>query len=170
MKSFLLFFLFSFVPITGLADDFKDFEVIQPKQRVEAPAFTLPDLEGKSISLDSYSGKIILLHFWATWCKNCSKEMASLQKVQQEFKDFIVLTINIDRNGDKELIRQFMEYHKSSLPVLLDTRNQVRKLYEITGVPTTYIIGKQGKFIGKIIGERDRSSPQGLRFVQRLSQ
>jgi len=170
MKSFLLFFLFSFVPITGLADDFKDFEVIQPKQRVEAPAFTLPDLEGKSISLDSYSGKIILLHFWATWCKNCSKEMASLQKVQQEFKDFIVLTINIDRNGDKELIRQFMEYHKSSLPVLLDTRNQVRKLYEITGVPTTYIIGKQGKFIGKIIGERDWSSPQGLRFVQRLSQ
>ncbi|MBF0275699.1 MAG: TlpA family protein disulfide reductase [Nitrospinae bacterium] len=166
--AFLLSFVLFIAP--AHAEDFmSDFGVVKPKERLLAPDFTLYNLKGEKVSLSQLRGNIVLLHFWATWCKGCREEMPSLQKVMEMYGDkgFKVFTINIDR-GDKDKILTFMEHHHVNLPVLLDTENNVRKKYEILGLPTGYLIGKDGKFIGKIMGERNWTSEKGRSVISSL--
>ncbi len=142
------------------ADPFKALEIIRPKTRVEAPDFSLEKLNGGSGSLSDYRGKVVFLHFWATWCVPCRREMPELEKTWLKYrqKGFVILGVSANR-GNQRLVRDYVSKTGATFPILLDPEGTVRNMYEVTGFPFTYIIGKDGKFIGKKIGEADWSSP-----------
>ena len=122
----------------------------------EAPDFTLPDLEGREVSLSDYRGKVVFLNIWATWCPPCRDEMPSMQRMYEDFKGdyFEMLAVSIDA-GEVRVIKRFMDDLGLTFPALHDRNSQVYKLYRTTGVPETFIIDHNGVVAAKYIGERD---------------
>jgi len=116
-----------------------------------APDFTLEDLDGNKVSLSDYKGKIVILDFWATWCHPCVEELPHIQKLHEKFKEeeIVVLTINMD--WEKEKVRSFMEKHEYTFKVLLCT-DEVRKAYGVTGIPSVFVIDKQGMIQANYVG------------------
>jgi peroxiredoxin len=138
---------------------------------VPAPNFTFPGLDGKKVSLADYKGKVVLLNIWATWCAPCVAEMPSMQKLYQELKheDFELLAVSVDESG-AEAITPFMEKHKLSFPVLLDPRGDIKSLYQVTGIPESFLIDKDGIIVEKVIGPRDWAAAGAISYFQNLIQ
>jgi peroxiredoxin len=134
-----------------------------------APNFTLPGLDGKMVSLNDYRGKVVLLNIWATWCPPCVDEMPSMEKLYQELKGdgFEILAVSIDESGAKTVL-PFMKRHKLSFPALTNPKGDIKNLYQITGVPESFILDQNGIIVEKIIGPRDWVSPEVIRFFINL--
>lgn len=111
-----------------------------------APNFTLENLTGAKVSLADFRGKYVLLNFWAIWCPPCRAEMPDLNKFAQNNKaDFVVLGVEL---GDKKAsVQQFIANGKYTYPILLDTKQQVAKTFEVTAIPTTFVLNKAGKIV-----------------------
>jgi peroxiredoxin len=135
-------------------DPFAQMEVLKPKVRMEAPAFTLPDINGGRRSISDFKGKIILLNFWATWCPNCREEMPSLEKLWERFKSNGIVVIAVAEDGRGE-VASFARKLGLTFPILLDREGVVRKDYEVTALPMTYLIGRDGKISGRMYGSRE---------------
>ena len=141
------------------------------KKGVNAPNFTLPDLDGKMVSLADYKGKVVLLNIWATWCRPCVEEMPSMEKLHQELKGekFVILAVSIDEAGVKA-VRPFMKKHKLSFPALIDSAGTINSLYQISGVPESFILDKQGRILEEVIGPRDWAAAGALKYFRSLIQ
>ena len=117
-----------------------------------APDFQLQDLNGQTISLSDFRGETVLLNFWNTGCIPCRDEMPYLQQVYDEMqeKGLVMLAINI---GDSSsTVKDFMDFHHLSLPVLLDTKGVVMQRYNVQYIPTTFLIDKDGVFQAAKVG------------------
>lgn len=117
-----------------------------------APDFELQNLDGQSISLSDLKGKPVLINFWATWCGPCVSEMPYIQEIYGEWsgKGLMVLAINMGESSSK--VEQFLQDHNLSLPVLLDTKAVVARMYVKRGIPTTVFIDKEGIIREIVIG------------------
>jgi peroxiredoxin len=118
----------------------------------QAPDFKLPNLDGQSVSLRDFRGSPLLINFWASRCPPCVDEMPHLQKIFEEWssKGLVVLAINAGES--QTAVKAFMQSNNLSLPVLLDTRQDVAQKYELIFLPTTFFIDKDGIIQVKIIG------------------
>ena len=134
-----------------------------------APNFTLPDLNGKMVSLAEYKGQVVLLNIWATWCAPCVEEMPSMEKLHQELKDekFVILAVSIDESGAKAVL-PFMKKHKLTFPALIDSAGNIKSLYRTTGVPESFIIDKKGHIVEEVIGPRDWAADGAIRYFRQL--
>ncbi len=111
-----------------------------------APDFTLPDAKGQRLRLADYKGKVVLLNFWATWCGPCKAEIPWFIEFQKEYqaKGFTVLGVSLDEDGWK-VINPYAAEQKINYPVLLGNE-EVNQLYGgIEALPTTLLIGRDGK-------------------------
>jgi len=109
-----------------------------------APDFQLTDLQGKTQRLSQYRGKVVLLNFWATWCKPCIKEMPAMQNAYDDLREqgFTVLAIN--ELEDKERVRKHIARHEHTFQVLMDEDNEVANMYGVVGLPVTVFIDQTG--------------------------
>jgi peroxiredoxin len=139
------------------------------KKSPPAPNFTLPDVDGKMVSLADYKGRVVLLNIWATWCPPCVDEMPSMEKLYQELtgEGFEILAVSIDESGAKT-VRPFMKKHRLSFPALIDSKGFITSLYQTTGVPESFIVDKDGIIVEKVIGPRDWAAPGAIRFFRNL--
>ncbi len=160
---------FCFSPLVYGEDLFKDMGVIMPKFRGDAPYFILKDIGGNTRSIDEFRGKVLLIHFWSTRCFSCKHEMPHIEIIWNKFKDkgLAVVSVSVDKKG-LDRVRKFCKDKGITFPVLLDTEGEVRKEYEITALPTSYLIGRDGKFIGKVIGSREWTSDKAILFINSL--
>jgi peroxiredoxin len=150
--------LFSKIGITPIKDNKK------------APNFYLENLSGKKVELKHLiKGKVIFLNFWATWCGPCKEEMPSMEYLYQQFKekDFIFLTISVDYEGKKR-VKEFIEKERYTFPVLIDPKCETFDLYKVKGIPTTFMIDKKGRIVGKAIGPRNWKSPEVVSLLNQL--
>ena len=121
----------------------------------EAPDFTLLGLDGRKVSLQDYKGKIVLLHFWATWCKPCIEEFPTIERIHKEYKDkgLVILAISIDKGG-REPVKSFIDKTGVSFPILLATDGNIKGAYWTWGTPTSFLIDRKGKILGRALGPR----------------
>lgn len=117
---------------------------VAPKVGATAPEFTLSSLDGKSVSLSSYRGKVVLLNFFATWCPPCRAEMPDLQATYKELKDKGFEIIAVDLQEDQATVSGYAKSLGLSFTVLLDKNADVFGQYHITGLPTSYFIDREG--------------------------
>jgi cytochrome c biogenesis protein CcmG/thiol:disulfide interchange protein DsbE len=131
--------------------------------------FSLPNLQGRTISLSSLKGKVVFLNVWATWCQPCIDEMPTIQRLHDQLqpRGLEVLTVSLDPLG-AQIVAPFVKKYDLSFPVLLDVKSQVQKLYGTTGVPESFIIDKAGRLVEKVVGPRDWSHPSMLSMFERL--
>ncbi len=109
-----------------------------------APDFTIMDLDGKEVTSDSLKGKVVLLHFWATWCHYCRKEIPHLNDIYKKYgkQKFAILAISLDRNGPPA-VRTLMKKIKIDYPVAMGNRRIRADFGNIRGLPTTFVINPQ---------------------------
>lgn len=125
----------------------------------QAPDFTLQDLQGKVWKLSELKGKVVLLHFWATWCSTCEQENPTLQNLRQAERDnpqFVVLSVLVRDEADGA--RGYMAKRGFDFPVLPDDKKTSMQ-YGLTGVPETFLIDKNGIIRDKVIGPNTWDSP-----------
>jgi TonB family protein len=108
-----------------------------------APDFTLTDLSGNEVRLDSYRGKTVLLDFWATWCGPCKAEMPLLERLHREHPNVVILGINVGE--DRTLVKKFVDENAMPYQILLAGRDRVQSDYHAEGIPTTVVIDKDGR-------------------------
>jgi cytochrome c biogenesis protein CcmG, thiol:disulfide interchange protein DsbE len=136
----------------------------------EAPDFSLPNLDDKTVKLSDYRGKVVFLNFWATWCKPCREEMPSMEVLYKNFErdGLVILAVSIDRVTTKKDIPPFVKGLNLTFPVLVDSWGQTDKRYKLMGVPETYIIDQQGVLREKVIGPRDWTVLDNLKVITGL--
>ncbi|MBI3603345.1 MAG: TlpA family protein disulfide reductase [Nitrospirae bacterium] len=115
-----------------------------PVVGTEAAEFSLVDLAGKQHSLSEYRGKVVLLNFWATWCKPCTTEMPAMQATYDKMRGdgFVVLAVN--ELEDEAKVREHIRQYGHTFPVLMDRDNRVANMYGVFGLPVSVFIDQQG--------------------------
>jgi peroxiredoxin len=126
--------------------------------------FTLTDLHGQPWSLKSLQGKVVLVNFWATWCPPCRKEMPDLESLYLRFKDkgFVVLSIS-DEEAAK--VNPFIADRNITYPVLLDPGRKVNELFQVEGIPKSFVYDRSGKLVAQSIDMRTQHQ-----FLEMLGQ
>jgi thiol-disulfide isomerase/thioredoxin len=120
--------------------------------------FALPDLDGKQVSLSDYRGKWVIVNFWATWCPPCLEEIPDFVELYEENRDtLVVLGVNYEEIND-EYLREFVDSHMISYPVMHMEPLPVTPLGPVTGLPTTYIISPQGERVARQEGPVTRET------------
>lgn len=109
-----------------------------------APEITLKNLQGQEVRLSDFRGKVVLLNFWATWCKPCKEEMPAMQASYDKLRDegFVVLAVN--ELEDTEKVAEHIRAHHHTFPVVMDHSNSVANRYGVVGLPASFLIDRQG--------------------------
>lgn len=126
----------------------------------EGVKFSFPGLDGKAINLEDYRGKVVLVDVWATWCPPCRMEIPGFIKLYDEYKDkgLVIIGISIDEDGIKA-VKPFAEEFKINYPIALADGSDVTKVFgPIRGIPTKFLIDKDGKIVQKMVGYRDEDA------------
>ena len=118
-----------------------------------APDFALEDVNGNKVSLSDFKGKVIILDFWATWCRPCRIEIPFFVKLYEKYKDegLVIIGISLDKEG-KDVLIPFIKKYGINYPIVLGNTKVERAYGGIRGIPTTFIIDKQGRIRNKHIG------------------
>jgi thiol-disulfide isomerase/thioredoxin len=126
-----------------------------------APSYTAVMQSGDSISLASTRGRVVLLNVWATWCHPCREEIPVLEKLHEVYGDsgLSVIGVSIDARGEERTITEFVERMGMTYPIWLDPDDRVSRLFFAIGVPSSYLIARDGTLLWRHIGPIKPSDP-----------
>ena len=130
-----------------------------------APDFTVADGD-RTLQLSSYRGKVVVLNFWASWCTPCIEEIPSLNQLQRQMPQLVVLGVDLDRNPDA--YQRFLTQHRVDFTTIRDAQQQSNALYGTFVFPETYVIDRGGRIRRKFISAQDWTSPEILEYLSRL--
>jgi peroxiredoxin len=119
----------------------------------EAPSWTLKDVNGKSVKLSDFKGKILILDFWATWCAPCKMEIPAFIELQRRFgaDGVAVVGVSLDDDGPKP-VAEFAKSTGITYPIVMSNPKILRDYGNIEAIPTTFIIDRRGKIVSKHVG------------------
>ena len=135
-----------------------------------APALKLKDLDGTAHDLTQLKGRVVLINFWATWCPPCRREMPSMERLSQALKGEAFSVLAVDVGEDADTIDAFTSQLDTmpTFPVLLDPRSQVMQAWKVAGLPTTFLIDRQGRIVASAIGGREFDHTEMVETIREL--
>jgi thiol-disulfide isomerase/thioredoxin len=117
-----------------------------------APPFLLRDINGKIVSTADWKGKVVILNFWATWCPPCREEIPELIRLQEKYKDkLLIVGASEDEDGPQKVL-QFVQQHGMNYPVVMATKELIDNYGGVPALPTSFIIDSQGRVVMKHTG------------------
>ena len=133
--------------------------------------FEFIDDDGKAHNLIDFKGKVLLLNFWATWCKPCVDEMPALSQLTSKIKNpnIVIMPISLDFKGASEVKDFYDDYKIDNLPIYLDNKNQGFNILQIKALPTTLIIDKNGNEVARILGQINWNSDNVIDYLNNLA-
>ncbi|MFQ5852998.1 MAG: peroxiredoxin family protein [Candidatus Binatia bacterium] len=155
-------------PVSDEKDSFTKLRIGKFEEPVVAPDFTLKGLDGSQVTLRDLRGRVVFLNFWATWCPPCRLEMPSMERLYRRLKEKGLLMLAVDMQESEKLVAEFMRDFNLSFPALLDRDGSVTFLYGVRGIPSTYIIDRAGRVVGRAVGPRDWASQESMQLFQSL--
>ena len=132
------------------------------------PEFSGITADGRRVSLSDLRGRVVLLNFWASWCQECRPEMPAFERLHRDLtgQGLTVLGVNV-REGT-QAIQSYAREMGLTFPLLLDAKGEIRKSYGVIGLPTTFLISRDGRTVGLAVGPREWSSVPGRAIIQAL--
>jgi len=132
-------------------------QAVRPRASLEqaAPDFRLADLSGRTVTLSSYKGRVVLLNFWASWCDSCKEEMPALNDLYKRRRgaDFELLAASVDTTG-RQPVMLFAARFEPAFPILL-ADSAVQDAYSVRDLPTSFLIGPDGRIARRYVGPID---------------
>jgi thiol-disulfide isomerase/thioredoxin len=137
----------------------------QPKP---VPELAITDANDASKILADFRGKVVLLNIWATWCHPCREEMPTLDKLQAALggKDFEVVAVNIDKAGDEKAKDFLRERGAEHLALYTDPSDRLFVALKSVGMPTSILIDRDGREVGRLVGPADWNSPEAVALMK----
>lgn len=134
------------------------------------PPFFFVSGGGEHMTLRQFRGRIVLLNVWATWCPTCRRELPTLDRLQKKLggKDFEVVALSIDRDGAEAIAPFFKEIGIKNLLIYFERRGTVLGKYVIVGLPTTLVIDREGREIGRATGATDWDTPEIADLLRKI--
>jgi thiol-disulfide isomerase/thioredoxin len=129
----------------------------RPAQKLLAPDFTLPQLDGPPLSLSSYRSKVVLLDFWATWCVPCREETPHFVELQQKYGDRGLQIIGVSMDDSPNPVRPFVQQFHVNYPIVMGTAQTGEDYGGVLGLPIAFLIDREGRIVAKHIGATDAS-------------
>jgi thiol-disulfide isomerase/thioredoxin len=172
---FIAAFVFDANPLAGAKPENRSLDQLLDDMGVERiPNSTsqvevrLQDLTGADVNISDFRGKIVFLNFWATWCPTCVVEMPSMEKLHRKLidKDFALVTISI-RDSAAE-VKRFFKQNKLTFTALLDSSGKTVPGFSIRAIPTTLLLDKTGRIIGRVMGPREWDSRESIAMFEHL--
>jgi thiol-disulfide isomerase/thioredoxin len=154
------------VPFALAQQSPKNFVIDDESKPVAAIRFD--DSQGQARSLADFRGKVVLLNIWATWCVPCRKEMPALDHLEAILggAKFTVVTISVDRIGIEAVARFFEEVGVQRLPVYADGSGKALRALRAIGLPTSVIIDREGREVGRVTGPAEWDSGATIEFLR----
>lgn len=144
------------------------------------PAYTAQTLDGRSVSLESLRGKVVVLNIWATWCRPCRAEMPALQRLHEQFagRELEIVAVSVDTplgtftpsgnaGGD---VSAYVNQMGLTFTILHDPKRSIEDLFLVKGLPTTFIIDKNGRIDQKVVGAREWDAANYVEYFNHLLQ
>ncbi len=140
------------------------------KNSIQASEFELQDMDDEKVKLTDYRGKVVLLNFWATWCPPCIREMPSMERLQQKVdaEGFKVIAVNQMEDADEVFAFTGQLEIDPTFEILFDKNSKVSQDYAVRGLPTTYLIDKEGKIRYRAVGGREFDHAEVIKIIKQL--
>lgn len=118
-----------------------------------APAWELPDLDGRAVKSGDFAGKVVILDFWATWCPPCRAEIPHFVELQREYgeKGLMIVGVSLDEKGPA-VVKPFAGKFGINYPLVMGDQRIVEAFGGIEGIPTTFVIDRQGNIVKRHVG------------------
>lgn len=143
-----------------------------------APEFAATTLSGEPFSVSGARGKVLVLNVWATWCTPCRQEMPALERLHEQLgqRGLEVVGVSTDTEGDTPGpwgqkggdVRGFVHEYGITFPIVQDTKRSIEPLYLVQGLPTTFVINKQGRIVRKELGARHWDDAKWAAYFSKL--
>jgi thiol-disulfide isomerase/thioredoxin len=132
------------------------------------PEIQFENGQGEAMSLADFKGSVVLLNIWATWCAPCRREMPTLDRLQAALvgPDFEVVALSIDRQGRPVVADFYKELGLRRLGIYIDPSGKAPRELNALGVPTTLLIDREGKEVGRLLGPAEWDSPEMVAFIR----
>lgn len=137
---------------------------------VAAPDFTLYDMDETAHTLSALRGNVVLVNFWATWCPPCRKEMPSLEFLYQQYQDRGLKVLAVNQWEEPDHVFSYMGELDvyPTFPIVFDRKSQISERFGVRGLPTSFIIDRQGRIIYRAIGGREFNHPDVVKLIEAL--
>jgi len=138
----------------SVGDALKELNLVRPARLKLAEDFSVPVTAGKDFRLSDYRGKPVLINFWATWCAPCREEMPALERLYRQFKakGFVLIAVSMD--ADPALVAPVVRAGGYTFPIGLDPKLNVANAYGVRGLPSSFLVDRQGHLAAFAIGPR----------------
>ena len=161
-------FFFNIVPSISQTNENVPFNnIVQHVSPKPISPIVFEDFSGNKVSLGDYSGKLVIVNFWATWCKPCKIEMPSLDSLSQNknFENLVIFPVNMENPNYERTKKFFSDLKIKKLEIFFDPNLNFVKELKLRGVPTTVIINKKGEEFARIIGSIDFKNKKFLKWL-----
>jgi cytochrome c biogenesis protein CcmG/thiol:disulfide interchange protein DsbE len=119
------------------------------------PPFSGHTLDARHVSLTELRGKVVIVNFWASWCLECRPEMPVLERLHREFAPRGLAVIGINAHEGKRAVRRYAKELGLTFPLVLDPDRKINARYGVIGLPTTFVVGRDGHAVAFGIGPRE---------------
>lgn len=149
------------------ASDPVDFVRLVENRAGAAPVLDLSDVDDQERDISDFRGRVTLVHFWATWCSPCLKELPDLKSFSEKFSnsDVHVVAVAVDSH---ELVREFVANRNMGIDIVVDQYGSAMRDYKVTALPSSYIIDKNGELQFLAVGPVDWLSDETSRLIENL--
>jgi thiol-disulfide isomerase/thioredoxin len=152
----------------ALAPLLKTLDLRNYTSRTAPPPFSGSTLDARPLSITEYRGSVIILNFWASWCLECRPEMPVLERLQREFSSRGLIIIGVNTREKKEAAWRYAKELGLTFPLVLDRDGKINALYGVVGLPTTFVIGRDGRAVGFAVGPREWESAPARALIAAL--
>jgi cytochrome c biogenesis protein CcmG/thiol:disulfide interchange protein DsbE len=146
----------------------KSLELVGYPSGTIPPQFDGNTLDAGQLSLAGLRGKVVLLNFWASWCIECRPEMPVLERLHREFASRGLAILGINARESKEAVSRYAKELGLTFRLVLDPDGKINTLYGVIGLPTTFVVGRDGRAVGLAIGPREWGSAPARALLQAL--
>jgi peroxiredoxin len=151
-----------------VAELLKNLNLTAYPRSTRPPEFNGRTADGRTVSLASLQGKVVLLNFWATWCLECRPEMPMFEQLHREFMAQGLSVIGINAREGTAAIRGYAKELGLTFPLVLDPKGEINAAYGVIGLPTTFLIRRDGRAVALAIGPREWGGEQALAIIRAL--
>jgi len=146
----------------------KRLDLVGYRSGMNPPHFSGPTLDVRPLSLTELRGKVIVVSFWASWCAECRPEMPVLERLHREFASRGLAMIGINARENKQAVARYAAELGLTFPLVLDPGGKINQRYGVIAIPTTFVIGRDGRAVAFGVGPRDWGSPPARALIEIL--
>jgi thiol-disulfide isomerase/thioredoxin len=153
---------------SAVAPLLKSLDLVGYASRAVPPHFSGGTIDARRVSTMDLRGKVVLVNFWATWCAECRPEMPMLEELHRDFAPQGLVVIGVNAREPRDAVRRYADGLGLTFLLVLDPDGKINAQYGVVGIPTTFLVGRDGRAVALAIGPRAWASPPARALIQAL--